>query len=59
MDGVRLIGVIEAKQTGEKKKLVRNDRLIGVATESRRHEGIRNMHDVPVETDQRDRVLFC
>src|ERR1043166_8144861 len=46
---VRLIGVIEAKQTGEKGKLVRNDRLIGVATESRRHEGIRSVQDVPDE----------
>ena len=33
---VRLIGVIEAKQTDKNDKYVRNDRIIGVATESRR-----------------------
>src|ERR1700712_4458752 len=36
---VRLIGVIEAKQTDKNDKYVRNDRIIGVATESRRQDG--------------------
>ena len=44
---VRLIGVIEAKQTDENKKYVRNDRIIGVATKSRRHESVKGLRDVP------------
>ena len=46
---VRLIGVIEAKQTNKKGRYVRNDRIIGVAVESRRHDGIKTLHDVPEE----------
>ncbi len=42
----RLIGVILAKQTQEG-KTERNDRLIAVAVQSRRHEHIRELHDVP------------
>lgn len=44
---VRLIGVIEAKQTNKKDKFIRNDRLIGVACESRRHDGINSLKDLP------------
>src|ERR1700712_1051772 len=44
---VRLIGVIEAKQTNKKGRYVRNDRIIGVAVESRRHDGIKTLQDLP------------
>lgn len=44
---VRLVGVIEAKQTDENNKYVRNDRIIGVASKSRRHEGVKALRDVP------------
>lgn len=43
----RLIGVIEAEQTGKDGETVRNDRLIGVAAESRNHRdvhGIDRLH---------------
>jgi inorganic pyrophosphatase len=40
---VRLIGVIEAEQSERDGKFVRNDRLIGVAVKSRRHEGLRSL----------------
>jgi inorganic pyrophosphatase len=39
----RLIGVIEAEQTESDGKCVRNDRLIGVAVKSRRHEGLHSL----------------
>jgi inorganic pyrophosphatase len=42
----RLIGVIEAKQI-EKRHAERNDRLIAVAVESRRHEHVRELRDLP------------
>lgn len=41
----RLIGVIEATQTQDGKK-IRNDRLIGVAAESHLHRGLRTIHEV-------------
>ena len=41
----RLIGVIEAKQT-EDGKTIRNDRLIGVATESHLHRRLRSLKEV-------------
>jgi inorganic pyrophosphatase len=41
----RLIGVIEAKQT-EKGKTIRNDRLIGVASESHLHRRLRSLKEV-------------
>jgi inorganic pyrophosphatase len=44
---VRLVGVLEAKQTHEG-KTDRNDRLIGVAGESRTYRGVETMKDVPV-----------
>src|SRR5437868_5341292 len=44
---VRLLGVIEAKQSNAKGTLIRNDRLIGVALESHRHEGIRSLRELP------------
>ena len=43
---VRLIGVLEANQT-QKGRTMRNDRLIGVAEESRTYRGIRRLADVP------------
>jgi inorganic pyrophosphatase len=43
---VRLVGVLEAKQT-QKGKTMRNDRLIGVAGESRTYREIRRLDDVP------------
>ena len=43
---VRLIGVLEAKQT-QKGRTMRNDRLIGVAAESRTYKKIRKLADVP------------
>jgi inorganic pyrophosphatase len=43
---VRLVGVLQAKQT-QKGKTMRNDRLIGVAEESRTYRGIRRLDDVP------------
>lgn len=45
----RLVGVIEAKQTAETGKLERNDRLIGVAVKSRRHERVRSLDDLAPE----------
>ena len=43
---VRLIGVIEAKQT-QKGKTERNDRLIGVAAESRAYRDLSELKGVP------------
>jgi inorganic pyrophosphatase len=43
---VRLIGVLEAKQT-QQGKTNRNDRLIGVAAESRAYREIHALEDVP------------
>ena len=43
---VRLVGVLEAKQT-QKGRTMRNDRLIGVAAESRTYREIRRLGDVP------------
>ena len=42
----RLVGVIEAEQT-EKGRTERNDRLIGVPTESRNQKGVRSLEDLP------------
>jgi inorganic pyrophosphatase len=42
---IRIIGVIEAKQT-EGKKTERNDRLLGVAVHSYDHEGVDNIDAV-------------
>lgn len=42
----RLLGVIEARQT-EDGKTERNDRLIAVADESRSHEDVRSLSDLP------------
>ena len=43
---VRLVGVLEAKQTA-KGRTLRNDRLIGVAAESRAYRDVRSLADVP------------
>ena len=43
---VRLVGGLEARQTQEGKTM-RNDRLLGVAAESRSYAWIRSMRDVP------------
>lgn len=43
---VRLVGVLEAKQT-QKGKSSRNDRLIGVAGESRTYREINAFQDLP------------
>src|ERR1043165_4187024 len=40
---VRLVGVIEAEQTERDGETARNDRLIGVAAESRLHKGVRTL----------------
>jgi inorganic pyrophosphatase len=40
---VRLIGVIEAEQTERDGETTRNDRLIGVAAESRQHKDVRSL----------------
>ena len=42
----RLIGVIEAEQTGTDGKVERNDRLIAVAAVSRTHTHVRNLEDL-------------
>ena len=42
----RLVGVIMAEQT-EKGKTERNDRLIAVAVQSRRHEHVHELRDLP------------
>jgi len=39
----RLVGVIEAEQTERDGETTRNDRLIGVAAESRLHKGVRTL----------------
>ncbi len=44
---VRLVGALEARQTQEGKTM-RNDRLLGVAAESRAYREIRNLRDIPV-----------
>jgi inorganic pyrophosphatase len=41
----RLIGVIEAEQT-ENNKVIRNDRLIGVADKSALHKDIKSLNDL-------------
>jgi inorganic pyrophosphatase len=41
--GARLVGVIEASQTERDGKRTRNDRLIGVATESHAHRHVRSL----------------
>ena len=43
---VRIVGVLEAKQTQDG-KTQRNDRLIGVASESRAYGDFRSLQDVP------------
>jgi inorganic pyrophosphatase len=43
---VRLIGVLQGKQT-QKGRTMRNDRLVGVAEESRTYREIRRLDDVP------------
>src|ERR1043166_8958149 len=43
---VRLVGVIEAEQTEREGETTRNDRLIGVAAESRLHKGVRSLEDL-------------
>src|SRR3954452_16372461 len=45
----RLVGVIEAKQSTDNGKLKRNDRLIGIAAKSRRHERVRTLDDLAPE----------
>ncbi len=40
---VRLVGVVEAEQTERDGEATRNDRLIGVAAESRLHKGVRTL----------------
>lgn len=42
----RLIGVIEAEQTEQDGKVERNDRLIGVAAESKTHRDIKSINDL-------------
>ena len=41
---VRLVGVIEAEQTERDGETTRNDRLIGVAAESRLHKSVRTLN---------------
>jgi inorganic pyrophosphatase len=43
---VRLVGVLQATQT-QKGRTMRNDRLIGVAEESRTYREIRRLNDLP------------
>ncbi|MFC5269079.1 inorganic diphosphatase [Adhaeribacter terreus] len=43
----RIIGVLEAQQTGKDGKTQRNDRLIGVFAESKQHEHFRDLRDLP------------
>jgi inorganic pyrophosphatase len=45
----RLIGVIEAEQREKDGTKERNDRLIAVAVQSRRHENVRSLKEVPEE----------
>ena len=45
----RLIGVIEAKQKEKGKTAERNYRLIAVAVESRRHQNVRSLIELPEE----------
>jgi inorganic pyrophosphatase len=40
---VRLVGVVKAEQTERDGETTRNDRLIGVAAESRLHKGVRTL----------------
>ena len=44
--GVRLVGVIEAEQTERDGETTRNDRLIGVAAESRLHRDVRTLESL-------------
>jgi inorganic pyrophosphatase len=51
----RLIGVIEAEQSDKKKRNIfnRNDRLLGICTESHEYKEIKSMHDLsPTILDQ-------
>ena len=45
----RLIGVIEAKQKEKDGSEERNDRLIAVAAESRRHQSVQSLKELPEE----------
>jgi inorganic pyrophosphatase len=45
----RLIGVIEAKQREREGEWFQNDRLLAVATHSRRHTHIRSLQDLRPE----------
>ena len=45
----RLIGVIKAKQREKEGEWIQNDRLIAVATRSRRHTHIASLHDLRPE----------
>ena len=42
----RVVGVIEARQHARGEKSGRNDRLIAIASESRRHARVRKLHDL-------------
>ena len=46
---IRLVGVIEIRQGKEGEKLIRNDRLVAVALESKRHERVRKLRDLSAE----------
>jgi inorganic pyrophosphatase len=47
---VRLLGVIEATQTGRSGRRVRNPRLLAVATRSLEHRDMKHLADVPKQT---------
>jgi inorganic pyrophosphatase len=44
---VRLLGVIEGRQTGRSGRVVANPRLVGVATKSNEYDGVRTLADLP------------
>ncbi|MFT3883296.1 MAG: inorganic diphosphatase [Gemmatales bacterium] len=46
---VRLIGVIEGKQTTTKGKSIRNDRLLGISEKSAEHKRIHSIQELPIQ----------
>ena len=54
----RLVGVIEAEQTEPEGEVVRNDRLIAVATSSIRYRDVHELSDLPAEMMEQIETFF-
>src|SRR5690606_22811945 len=54
----RILGVLEAEQTGKDGQTERNDRLIGVFAEDKRYEKTEDLRDLPPELLQEIEHFF-